>query len=156
MSALDIHHRAGTPRTKTFPSTKLESHHFERIAVVYLRQSTPRQIVDHPESTDLQYRLAHRAIELGWDENRVLIVDEDLGQSGSTADQRTGFQRLLAEVAMNHVGLVLGIEMSRLSRSCKDWHHLLELCAVFRVLLADQDGLYDPCDFNDRLLLGLK
>ena len=112
--------------------------------------------MDHPESTDLQDRLAHRAIDLGWDEDRVLIIDEDLGQSGSTADHRTGFQRLLAEVALNHVGLVLGIEMSRLSRSCEDWHHLLELCAVFRVLLADQDGLYDPCDFNDRLLLGLK
>ena len=87
---------------------------------------------------------------------RVLVIDEDLGLSGRSADARLGFQRLLAEVTMDHIGLVLGLEMSRLSRSCKDWHHLLEVCGIFGALLADQDGIYDPSDPNDRLLLGLK
>ncbi|MDP1796858.1 MAG: recombinase family protein, partial [Planctomycetaceae bacterium] len=127
-----------------------------RLAVVYVRQSTPRQIIEHRESTELQYNLTRRAMELGWRQDRLLVIDDDLGQSGTTAAHRAGFQRLLAEVAMNHVGIVIGMEMSRLARSNKDWHHLLELCGVFRALLADQDGLYDPCDFNDRLLLGLK
>ncbi len=136
--------------------SKLQSHHLERLAMVYVRQSTPRQVLENRESTELQYHLVHRAVELGWRKDRVVVIDDDLGQTGSTAVHRAGFQRLLAEVALNHVGLVLGIEMSRLARSCKDWHHLLELCGVFRALLADQDGLYDPCDFNDRLLLGLK
>ena len=93
---------------------------------------------------------------LGWPQERVLIIDEDQGRSAQSAEGRLGFQRLLAEVGLDHVGLVLGIEMSRLARSCKDWHQLLELCALFRTLLADQDGLDDPTDFNDRLVLGLK
>ncbi len=99
-----------------------------------------------------------RAVALGWPADRVLVIDEDQGRSGQTVEGRLGFQRLLAEVGLDHaVGLVLGIEMrSRLARSCKDWHQLLELCAIFRTLLADQDGLYDPRDYNDRLLLGLK
>src|SRR5262249_54337234 len=97
-----------------------------------------------------------RAFDLGWLRDRVLVVDEDQGRSGRSAEGRLGFQKLLAEVSLDHVGLILGIEMSRLARSCKDWHQLLELCALFRTLLADQDGLYDPGDYNDRLLLGLK
>jgi DNA invertase Pin-like site-specific DNA recombinase len=136
--------------------TKIQDHHFTRLAVVYVRQSTPRQVLDHRESTALQYSLAERAEQYGWPKERVLIIDDDQGQSGRSADCRLGFQRLLAEVGLNHVGLVLGIEMSRLTRSCKDWYNLIELCALFRCLLADQDGLYDPRDPNDRLLLGVK
>jgi len=95
-------------------------------------------------------------VALGWPQDRVLVIDDDLGQSGATAENRAGFQRLLAEIGLSHVGLVLGIDMSRLARCSKDWHHLLELCAVFGSLLADLDGLYDPGHYNDRLLLGLK
>jgi DNA invertase Pin-like site-specific DNA recombinase len=125
------------------------------LAVVYVRQSTPQQVSDNTESTQRQYALARRAVELGWPADRVLVIDEDQGRSGATAEGRFGFQRLLAEVGLDHVGVILGLEMSRLARSCKDWHQLLELCAIFRTLLADQDGLYDPTDHNDRLLLGL-
>jgi DNA invertase Pin-like site-specific DNA recombinase len=125
------------------------------MAMVYVRQSTAYQVAENRESTDRQYALVHRAIELGWPADRVLIIDEDQGKSGAMAEGRLGFQRLLAEVGLDHVGLILGLEMSRLARSCKDWHQLIELCAIFRVLLADADGLYDPTDHNDRLLLGL-
>jgi DNA invertase Pin-like site-specific DNA recombinase len=135
---------------------KIRPSHLERLAVVYVRQSTPQQVAGNRESTELQYALGQRAVALGWPQERVLIIDEDQGRSAQSAEGRRGFQRLLAEVGLDHVGLVLGIEMSRLARSCKDWHQLLELCALFRTLLADQDGLYDPTDFNDRLLLGLK
>lgn len=135
---------------------KVQSRHRDRLAVVYVRQSSPQQVLEHRESTALQYNLRTRATEWGWPRERVIIIDEDQGQSGGTAAGRIGFQRLLAEVGLDHVGLILGIEMSRLARSCKDWHQLLELCAVFGTLLADQDGLYNPCDYNDRLLLGLK
>ena len=116
----------------------------------------PQQVADHHESTARQYALVDRAVALGWPRERILVIDEDLGISGQSAEGRPGFQRLLAEVALDHVGLILGLEMSRLARSCKDWHQLLELCARFRTLLADADGLYDPTDYNDRLLLGLK
>lgn len=135
---------------------KIESHHLDRLAVVYVRQSSPQQVLEHRESTALQYNLRCKAIEWGWPSERVLVIDEDQGHSGSTAAGRVGFQRLLAEVSLDHVGLILGIEMSRLARSCKDWHQLLELCAVFGTLLADLDGLYNPREYNDRLLLGLK
>jgi DNA invertase Pin-like site-specific DNA recombinase len=121
-----------------------------------VRQSTTRQILENRESTALQYGLRSRAIQWGWPPERVLVIDEDLGCSGASAEGRAGFQRLLVEVSLGHVGLVLGIEMSRLARSCRDWHQLLEVCAVFDTLLADQDGLYDPSNYNDRLLLGLK
>jgi DNA invertase Pin-like site-specific DNA recombinase len=136
--------------------SKVQSRHLERLAVVYIRQSTLQQVQEHRESTALQYGLHSRAIAWGWSEDRVLVIDEDLGCSGASAEGRSGFQRLLAEVSLGHVGLVLGIEMSRLARSCKDWHQLLELCALFDTLLADTDGLYDPRNYNDRLLLGLK
>jgi DNA invertase Pin-like site-specific DNA recombinase len=125
------------------------------MAVVYVRQSTPQQVAENRESADRQYALARRAVDLGWLPDRILVIDEDQGKSGTTAEGRLGFQRLLAEVGLDHVGLILGLEMSRLARSCKDWHQLIELCAIFRTLLADQDGLYDPTDHNDRLLLGL-
>jgi DNA invertase Pin-like site-specific DNA recombinase len=136
--------------------SKVQARHLERLAVVYVRQSTLQQVQEHRESTALQYALRSRAIAWGWNGDRVLVIDEDLGCSGSSAEGRSGFQRLLAEVGLGHVGLVLGIEMSRLARSCRDWHQLLELCALFDTLLGDTDGLYDPRNYNDRLLLGLK
>lgn len=136
--------------------SKVQPRHLERLAVVYIRQSTLQQVQEHRESTALQYALRSRAIACGWSGERVLMIDEDLGCSGASAEGRSGFQRLLAEVSLGHVGMVLGIEMSRLARSCRDWHQLLELCALFDTLLGDADGLYDPRDYNDRLLLGLK
>ena len=140
----------GSPR-----STKIQPRHLDRLAIVYVRQSTAQQVILNRESTDRQYGLVRRAADLGWPESRVLVIDEDQGRSGASVEGRLGFQRLLAEVGLDHVGLILGLEMSRLARSCKDWHQLLELCALFQTLLADQDGLYDPTDHNDRLLLGL-
>ncbi|TBR56859.1 recombinase family protein [Westiellopsis prolifica IICB1] len=137
-------------------SEKILPCHQEKLAVVYVRQSTLQQVLDHQESTKLQYGLVNRAIALGWSQERVLVIDDDLGKSGISAQGREGFQRLVAEVGMNHVGLILGIEMSRLARSSKDWHQLLEICALFRTLIADLDGVYDPSNYNDRLLLGLK
>ena len=148
--------RPASPSSPGSLSSKLRPRHQERLAVVYIRQSSPHQVLEHRESTALQYGLADRAVMLGWPRERVLIIDEDQGQSGRSAEGRLGFQRLLAEVGLDHVGLILGIEMSRLARSCKDWHQLLEVCALFGTLLGDQDGLYDPTDYNDRLLLGLK
>ncbi len=130
--------------------------HRDRLAVVYVRQSTAQQVLDHQESTRLQYGLAGRAQALGWAADRVLVIDEDLGRSATTIEGRTGFQRLVSEVSLDHVGLILGVEMSRLARAGKDWHQLLELCALFRTLIADLDGVYDPTQYNDRLLLGLK
>jgi DNA invertase Pin-like site-specific DNA recombinase/uncharacterized protein YndB with AHSA1/START domain len=137
-------------------SAKLKDHHLKRSAIVYVRQSSAHQVQENRESTARQYALVERAMQFGWARVQVEVIDEDQGRSGATAEGRLGFQRLLAEVSLDHVGIVLGIEMSRLARSNKDWHQLLELCAIFRTLLADQDGLYDPTDYNDRLLLGLK
>lgn len=130
--------------------------HHDRLAVVYVRQSTAQQVLDHHESTRLQYGLVGRAQALGWAPDRIQVIDEDLGRSATSAEGRTGFQRLVSEVSLDHVGLILGLEMSRLARSSKDWHQLLELCALFRTLIADLDGIYDPTRYNDRLLLGLK
>lgn len=136
--------------------SKLQDHHLRRQAMVYVRQSHPQQVIDHVESTARQYALVERAIAYGWSPERVIVIDEDQGQSGQSIATRLGFQRLLAEVSLDHVGLILGLELSRLARSNKDWHQLLELCAIFGTLLADADGLYDPTDYNDRLLLGLR
>jgi DNA invertase Pin-like site-specific DNA recombinase len=141
--------------TDPLRSGKLQPWHRQRTAVVSVRQSTPQQVAEHQESTARQYALVDRAIALGWPAEHVVVIDDDLGLSGQSAEGRLGFQRLLAEVALDHVGMILGLEMSRLARSCKDWHHLLELCARFRTLLGDADALYDPTDYNDRLLLGL-
>jgi DNA invertase Pin-like site-specific DNA recombinase len=147
-------------KSRTFASElaspKIHSYHRDRLAVVYVRQSTPQQVIEHRESTERQYALADRAVALGWPADRVLVIDEDQGQSGRTAEGRSGFQRLLVELNLDHVGLILGLEMSRLARSNKDWHHLLEVCTIFRTLLADSDGIYEPNDPNDRMLLGLK
>jgi DNA invertase Pin-like site-specific DNA recombinase len=136
--------------------TKIGARHLERLAVVYIRQSSLQQVQHNQESTRLQYSLEAMARELGWEVGRVLVLDEDLGTSGAAAAGRQDFQRLLAEVALDHVGIILGVEMSRLARSNKDWHQLLELCARFGTLIADLDGVYDPSRYNDRLLLGLK
>jgi len=137
-------------------SAKVQAEHLERLAIVYVRQSSPQQVLENRESTARQYALAQYAEYLGWPSERVLVIDDDQGQSGKTAENRVGFQRLLGEVTMEHVGIVLGLEMSRLARSSKDWHHLFELCGIFGTLLADQEGVYDANDPNDRLILGLK
>jgi DNA invertase Pin-like site-specific DNA recombinase len=135
---------------------KIGPRHRDRLAAVYVRQSTAQQVHDHQESTRLQYGLAERAGALGWAASRVLVIDDDLGHSASGADARPGFQRLVSEVGLDHVGIVLGIEMSRLARGGREWHQLLELCALSGTLLGDLDGVYDPAEHNDRLLLGLK
>jgi DNA invertase Pin-like site-specific DNA recombinase len=137
-------------------ANKIQPQHHERLAVVYVRQSSPQQVLDHRESRELQYKLADRAVDLGWSRERVVVIDDDQAHTASTMEGRLGFQRLLAEVSLNHVGLVLGMEMNRLARCNKDWHQLLEVCALFDTLLYDNDGLYDASNYNDRLVLGLK
>lgn len=135
---------------------KIDSVHLRRLAVVYVRQSTAQQVLAHEESTRLQYGLVDRARELGWSEERILVIDDDLGRSAAEGEHRAGFQRLVSEVSLDHVGMILGVEISRLARSSKDWHQLLEICALFGTLISDSDGICDPADFNDRMLLGLK
>ena len=144
------------PESRLQYSPKIEPEHLEKLAVVYVRQSSRQQVLENRESTARQYGLAQEAERLGWPAQRVLVIDEDQGQSGPSAENRQGFRRLLAEVTMEHVGIVLGLEVSRLARSSKEWHHLFELCGIFGALLADQEGVYDPNDPNDRLILGLK
>ena len=135
---------------------KVTGRHLARWALVYVRQSSPQQLIHNPESTRVQYALQDRAKRLGWEEQRIEVIDDDLGRSGTSVEGRLGFQRLVAEVGLDHVGVILGVEMSRFARSCRDWHQLLETCGVFGTLIADLDGVYDPSDYNDRLLLGLK
>jgi len=139
----------------TDPS-KIKPTHTQRAAFVYLRQSTPSQVEHNRESTARQYALADKACELGWSKEQVVVIDEDLGLSGSTADKRSGFIRLSSEVGLAHVGIILGLEVSRLARNNADWYRLLELCAITDTLIGDNDGVYHPALFNDRLLLGLK
>jgi DNA invertase Pin-like site-specific DNA recombinase len=137
-------------------SDKVRATHLERRAVVYLRQSTLRQVHEHRESTARQYALRQRALELGWPPERIDLIDEDMGQSGTSADGRAGFQRMAEEVAHGRVGVIFSLEVSRLARSSADWHRLLDLCGLADVLLADEQAVYTPRDYNDRLLLGLK
>jgi excisionase family DNA binding protein len=137
-------------------SGKVTAGHLKRKAYLYVRQSTLRQVLENCESTLRQYGLRTRAEALGWPPERIVVIDSDLGQSGATAVDRVGFQRLVAEVGLGHAGIVIGLEVSRLARSCTDWHRLLEICALTETLILDEDGLYDPSQFNDRLLLGLK
>jgi len=146
----------GRYRLQAQPQQKIHPGHLDRAAVVYARQSTRQQVLEHSESTRLQYALAERAVALGWARSQVVVIDDDLGVSAATADSRKGFARLVTEVTMGRAGIVLGIEMSRLARTGRDWHLLLELCSLSGVLLADPDGVYDPGVCNDRLLLGLK
>lgn len=136
--------------------SKVTAEHLKRPAYLYIRQSTLRQVLENTESTQRQYALRQRAVALGWPEERIVVIDDDQGQSGASTNQREGFQRLVADVGLGRVGLVMGLEVSRLARNCADWHRLLEICALTRCLILDQDGLYDPAHFNDRLLLGLK
>ena len=135
---------------------KITTGHLSRLAYLYVRQSTLRQVFENTESTQRQYGLRDRAVALGWPLDRIVVIDSDLGQSGASAADREGFQRLVTEVSLGRVGIVLGLEVSRLARNNTDWHRLLELCALSDTLILDEDGLYDPAHFNDRLLLGLK
>jgi len=135
---------------------KVTASHLARTAYLYVRQSTLRQVVHNTESATRQYALRQRAIALGWPAEQIVTIDCDQGQSGSSAADREGFQRLVAEVGIGRAGIVLGLEVSRLARNNADWHRLLELCSLSNTLILDEDGLYDPGDFNDRLLLGLK
>lgn len=135
---------------------KVTADHLRRDAYLYVRQSTLRQVMENTTSTDRQYALRHRAVALGWALEHVVVIDEDLGRSGASAEGREGFQRLVADVGMGKAGLVIGLEVSRLARNNADWQRLLEICALSETLILDEDGLYDPCSFNDRMLLGLK
>ena len=135
---------------------KVTAEHLRRPAYLYIRQSTLRQVLENTESTQRQYALRQRAVALGWPEDRIVVIDDDQGQSGASTSEREGFQRLVADVGLGKVGMVMGLEVSRLARNCADWHRLLEICALTHCLILDQDGLYDPAHFNDRLLLGLK
>ena len=136
--------------------SKVATRHLERKAFVYVRQSSMAQVQQHRESAQRQYALRERAVRLGWRVEQVETIDDDQGQSGASASGRGGFQRLVSEVALGHVGAVLGLEVSRLARSCVDWYRLLEVAALSRTLIVDEDGVYDPNHYNDRLLLGLK
>jgi len=137
-------------------SPKVEPRHVRLFAVVSVRQSTPQQLQNNQESTRRQYELAERARRMGWPDAAVRVIDDDLGMSGASSQGRAGFQRLVAAIGMGEVGIVLVTEVSRLSRLNSDWHRVIELCAVFGTLIADEDGVYDPRSPNDRLLLGVK
>jgi DNA invertase Pin-like site-specific DNA recombinase len=135
---------------------KIKPTHLKRTAYLYIRQSTLRQVFENVESTKRQYALRQHAIALGWEQDQIVVIDSDLGQSGASSADREGFQRLVTEVSLGRAGIVLGLEVSRLARNSMDWHRLLEICALTDTLILDEDGVYDPAHFNDRLLLGLK
>src|SRR5262250_698811 len=137
-------------------NSKITEQHQSKSAYIYVRQSTPAQILHHQESTERQYALRQKALELGWSEPTVRTLDRDLGISGAQTTGRTDFKTLVADVSMGQVGAVFALEVSRLARSNADWYRLLELCALTHTLVIDEDGCYDPADFNDGLLLGLK
>ncbi len=137
-------------------SLKVQPHHLERGAYLYVRQSSMRQVIENIESTKRQYALRGRAVALGWRDDQIIVIDNDQGESGASAAWREGFQRLVTDVGMGHAGIVMGLEVSRLARNNADWHRLLEICALADTLILDEDGVYDPASFNDRLLLGLK
>jgi DNA invertase Pin-like site-specific DNA recombinase len=137
-------------------SLKVQPHHRERGAYLYVRQSSMRQVIENVESTKRQYALRGRAVALGWRDDQIIVIDNDQGESGASAAWREGFQRLVTDVGMGHAGIIMGLEVSRLARNNADWHRLLEICALADTLILDEDGVYDPASFNDRLLLGLK
>ena len=137
-------------------TNKITDQHRSKLAIIYIRQSTLQQVHEHHHSTERQYDLAKKATQLGWQQENLEIIDEDQGMSGASAIRRTGFQHMTAEVALGHVGAVFGIEVSRLARASDDWHHLIKLCSITSTLIIDEDGVYDPNDFNDRLILGIK
>jgi len=137
-------------------SSKVQPHHLGRGAYLYIRQSSPRQVLENVESGKRQYALRGRAVALGWRDDQIIVIDDDQGQSGASAAWREGFQRLVTEVGMGSAGIIMGLEVSRLARNNADWHRLLEICGLADTLILDEDGVYDPAHFNDRLLLGLK
>jgi DNA invertase Pin-like site-specific DNA recombinase len=137
-------------------ASKITPTHTQRAAFVYIRQSSPSQVENNRESTARQYALVDRAGELGWGRDQITVIDEDLGLSGASVANRSGFARLISEVALGRVGIVLGLEVSRLARNNADWYRLLDLCGITDTLIGDSDGLYHPALFNDRLVLGLK
>ena len=138
------------------PATKIRPDHLDRLAIIYVRQSTLFQVRQNVGSALRQYDLVKRAQDLGWTTPSIQVVDQDQGHSGSSAIGRDGFQWLVAEVGLGHVGAVLSLEVSRLARSCSDWYHLLEICALTDTLVIDEEGISDPGHYNDRLLLGFK
>jgi DNA invertase Pin-like site-specific DNA recombinase len=138
------------------PELKVTEQHLKQDAYLYIRQSTPRQVLENTESTQRQYALRERAVALGWPLERIHVLDCDLGKSGSQSGGRDGFQQLVSEVALGKAGLVMGLEVSRLARNSADWHRLIQLCSLSGALILDEDGIYDPANFNDRLVLGLK
>lgn len=127
---------------------KVKASHLQRTAYLYVRQSSLRQVFENTESTQRQYGLREQAVTLGWPLDRIIVIDSDLGLSGASSD-REGFRRLVTEVSLAHVGIVLGLEVSRLARNSADWHRLLEICALTDTLILDEDGIYDPSHFND-------
>ena len=135
---------------------KVSAEHLQRSAYLYVRQSSLHQVHENRESTARQYELRRRAQALGWNAEQLIVIDEDQGLSGASAAERSGFQRMVADVGLGRVGVVMGLEVSRLARNSADWHRLLEICALANTLILDEDGIYDPSHFNDRLLLGLK
>ena len=137
-------------------SLKVQPRHLERDAYLYIRQSSMRQVIENVESTKRQYALRGRATALGWRDEKIVVIDDDQGESGASASWREGFQRLVSDVGLGRAGIVMGLEVSRLARNNADWHRLLEICALADTLILDEDGVYDPASFNDRLLLGLK
>ena len=137
-------------------ASKVTAAHLSRTAFLYVRQSSLKQVIHNTESAIRQYDLRGKAISLGWDASQITVIDIDQGHSGASAADREGFQHLVAEVSLGRAGIVPGLECSRLARNSADWHQLLELCGMTGTLICDEDGLYDPRNFNDRLLLGLK
>ena len=157
------HNWASKPSTSVveapaYPSRphKIQPWHLERLAIVYVRQSSQYQVIHNKESAEVQSGFRNLAMAWGWPSSRVIVIDHDQAQTGTSVEARTGFQWILTEVNLNHVGIILGFQVSRLSRANSDWYHLLERCGIFHTLLADMDGIYDPTVYNDRLLLGLK
>ena len=146
----------GSVRKEGTTVSKITTLQLERKAIVYVRQSSPGQVRNNQESGRRQHGFLERAVSLGWRGEQVEVIDDDTGQSGATAEGRDGFHRLVSEVALGKVGAVLGLEVSRLARSCADWYRLMEVAAVTRTIIVDEDGVYDPNHFNDRLLLGMK
>ena len=137
-------------------SVKIRPSHLSRLAMIYIRQSTLMQVLENCESTQRQYALAQLAQKLGWEPAQIQVLDEDLGKSGRSTEGRSGFQHLVAQVSLGKVGAILSLEVSRFARCSADWHRLLDLCSLSDTLILDDDGVYDPNDFNDRLVLGLK
>jgi DNA invertase Pin-like site-specific DNA recombinase len=136
--------------------SKIADRHLSRQACIYIRQSTLAQVRINQESTERQYNLINKAKALGWSQEHIRVLDRDLGHSGAAASNRVDFKSLVSDVAMGQVGAIFSLEASRLARSNQDWHRLLELCAITGTLVIDEDGCYDPAEFNDGLVLGMK